>query len=104
MSYKNVFLCDAVQDLPVNVYEGAIAVRSDFSAVYYVNDGVWVRQDLLQPSGPSMEKILEAAYPVGTVYESVESTDPANLFGGKWERLKSEEIQSVKFYRWKRIA
>lgn len=33
-------------------------------------------------------EILSAAYPVGSVYISVNSTSPASLFGGTWEQLK----------------
>lgn len=34
------------------------------------------------------EAFLDAAYPVGKVYMSVDSTDPSTLFGGTWERIK----------------
>lgn len=33
-------------------------------------------------------EILSAAYPVGSIYMSVNSTSPASLFGGTWEQLK----------------
>lgn len=33
-------------------------------------------------------KIKLAAYPVGSIYTSENSTSPAELFGGTWERLK----------------
>ena len=32
--------------------------------------------------------LLNYIYPVGSIYMSVNSTSPANLFGGTWERLK----------------
>lgn len=102
MAYKNVLLCDTVSDLPVNVYEGAIAVLSDLSAVYYVKDGAWLKHDLVP--GPSMEKILDAAYPVGTIYASMEAIDPGKLFGGVWEELKPNQADPEKSYRWKRTA
>ena len=31
---------------------------------------------------------LDKIWPIGSVYISVNSTDPSNLFGGKWEQLK----------------
>lgn len=33
-------------------------------------------------------QMLSAVYPVGAVYLSVDSTSPASLFGGTWERIK----------------
>lgn len=34
------------------------------------------------------KSLLDLTYPVGSVYMSVNSTDPSVLFGGTWERLK----------------
>lgn len=31
---------------------------------------------------------IDSIYPVGSIYLSVESTSPANLFGGNWEQIK----------------
>lgn len=31
---------------------------------------------------------LDQVYPVGSIYMSINSTDPSTLFGGEWERLK----------------
>jgi hypothetical protein len=36
----------------------------------------------------SAEKTLLAIYPVGAIYLSVNSTSPASLFGGTWERIE----------------
>lgn len=36
----------------------------------------------------STENLLNKTYPVGSIYMSVNSTDPSTLFGGTWERLK----------------
>ena len=38
----------------------------------------------LQPGGG----VLLSAYPVGSIYMSVSSTDPGTLFGGTWERIQ----------------
>jgi hypothetical protein len=32
-----------------------------------------------------MTSVLNAVYPVGAIYLSVNSTSPATLFGGTWE-------------------
>lgn len=36
----------------------------------------------------SAKDILNKTYPVGSIYMSVNSTEPSTLFGGTWERLK----------------
>ena len=38
--------------------------------------------------GGDMLGILAQTYPVGSIYLSVNGTDPGTLFGGTWERLK----------------
>ena len=35
-----------------------------------------------------ISSLLERVYPVGSIYMSVNSTDPGTLFGGTWQRLK----------------
>lgn len=35
-----------------------------------------------------VEKIVDLVYPVGSIYMSVNGTDPGTLFGGTWERLE----------------
>jgi len=37
---------------------------------------------------------LSSVYPVGTIYMSVNSTSPATLFGGTWERLTDRFLSS----------
>ena len=40
----------------------------------------------------AVKTALLSAHPVGSIYCSVESTDPATLFGGTWERIKDRFI------------
>lgn len=35
-----------------------------------------------------VEKIVDLVYPVGSIYMSVNGTDPGTLFGGTWEQLE----------------
>lgn len=35
-----------------------------------------------------IDRVASSVYPVGSIYLSVSETDPADIFGGKWERLK----------------
>ena len=39
--------------------------------------------------------LLNAIYPVGSIYMSVNSTSPATLFGGTWERIKDRFLLSA---------
>ena len=39
---------------------------------------------------PSMATVLNAIYPVGSIYMSVSSTSPRTLFGGTWERIQDK--------------
>ena len=41
-----------------------------------------------QSSACNIEDIINIVYPVGSIYMSVNSTSPASLFGGTWERIK----------------
>jgi hypothetical protein len=43
----------------------------------------------------SEEAIGLKAYPVGSIYLSVNSTSPASLFGGTWERIKDKFLLSA---------
>ena len=53
--------------------------------------------DILQPLAKvgdlideAMELLLDRTYPVGSIYMSVSSTNPATLFGGTWEQLEGK--------------
>lgn len=35
-----------------------------------------------------IDSVASKTYPVGSIYLSVNETDPTDIFGGKWERLK----------------
>ena len=56
----------------------------------------WVLSQIstaIQSAGPEIiaqakTQILDAAYPIGSIYMSLDPTDPATLFGGTWERIK----------------
>lgn len=47
-----------------------------------------------------LNKTLEKAYPVGSIYMSMNQTDPGKLFGGKWEAVQN----SLSVYMWQRVA
>lgn len=44
---------------------------------------------------PSADGALNYVYPVGSIYMSTNATDPAELFGGSWERIKDTFLLSA---------
>lgn len=46
------------------------------------------------------KSLLDMFYPVGSIYMSVNSTNPATFFGGNWERISSTAFAD---YIWKRV-
>lgn len=47
------------------------------------------------PSQAGVNEIANMIYPIGSIYMSVNSTDPSTLFGGTWERLKDRFLLSA---------
>ncbi|MGX7244754.1 phage baseplate protein [Enterococcus quebecensis] len=39
--------------------------------------------------------LAKALYPVGSVFQSVNDSDPSTLFGGTWERIKGKVLVGV---------
>lgn len=39
---------------------------------------------------PSIQSVVDAVYPVGSVYHSFSATSPAELFGGSWEKIEGK--------------
>ena len=49
-------------------------------------------QESLLSGGGTVEEVIPVAYPVGAIYMSVDSTSPAEIFGGTWEQLTSRVL------------
>ena len=45
--------------------------------------------------GGILTKVLDLVYPIGSIYMSVNSTSPADLFGGTWEQIKDTFLLSA---------
>lgn len=52
------------------------------------NDGTTSNFSVKNGETGSIENLLDRTYPIGSIYMSVNSTEPSTLFGGTWERLK----------------
>lgn len=64
------------------IYDMPIATFTTASVeITNLNDIRTIKNELLP-------NILEMVYPVGSIYLSVLNTNPSNVFGGTWERLK----------------
>ena len=46
-----------------------------------------VNADNLNKMDEGIANVVDLIYPVGSIYMSVNSTNPANLFGGTWEAI-----------------
>ena len=74
-----------------NIFAGALV---DDTPLYQVTleglavTGVQALFSVVDPLSDMKAAILNAAYPIGAVYISVNSTSPATLFGGTWERIQ----------------
>lgn len=60
-----------------------------------INTGAISLHDLLDGITEKLSKILNSVYPIGSIYISVNSTDPGTLFGGTWERIKDRFLLSA---------
>ena len=56
-------------------------------------------------SDPILSRMFNLMYPIGSVYISVNSNNPAKLFGGQWTQIKDRFLlacgntYSNRFYR-----
>ncbi len=67
---------------------GKIAVLDDSGWVYYRTPAE-IKSDIGAGSGGvDVSTVLSKVYPVGSIYMSVNSTNPQTLFGGTWVQLK----------------
>lgn len=44
-----------------------------------------VHGDIKYDSGNGLKSIIDTIYPIGSIYQSINSTSPSTLFGGTWE-------------------
>lgn len=87
-------------------FSGSIKANGNYNGRYVT--GTWLQTTQVTDLGTKPEKIavidksgwiysralssliLEAVYPVGSIYMSVNSTSPATLFGGTWQAIKGK--------------
>lgn len=92
-------LCDALDDIYKrygrlglsdlnSVFRGTVnGLESDVASNQQSVTTLGEALSLLSSSKLDKAALPDAVYPVGSIYLSVNSTSPATLFGGTWERL-----------------
>ena len=67
---------------------GKIAVLDESGWVYYRTPAELKSDIGVSSGGGDVSTVLDKVYPVGSIYMSVNSTNPKTLFGGTWVQIK----------------
>ena len=67
---------------------GKIAVLDESGWVYYRTPAELKSDIGASGGGVDVSTVLDKVYPVGSIYMSVNSTNPKTLFGGTWVQIK----------------
>lgn len=67
---------------------GKIAVLDDSGWMYYRTPAELKSDIGASSGGADVSTVLNKVYPVGSIYMSVNSTNPKTLFGGTWVQIK----------------
>ena len=65
-----------------NIVSGEPAIATDTKR-FFVGTGTGTFAEF-----PTIEKVFDMIYPVGSIYMSTNSTSPATLFGGTWSQIE----------------
>ena len=68
-------------------------LETDGDLIVYDNHPFLVRKERLVNLSES--QILDLIYPVGSIYMSMDSQNPTNKFGGKWEQIQGQFLLGV---------
>lgn len=84
LDYRQAF------SIPVQAEDKLFTATNTAQIMAGVPSFYWTKEffQLNVPLRLNGENILSKVYPVGSIYMSLSSTDPKDLFGGTWERLK----------------
>lgn len=88
------------KNLPSNLQEGEVVITTDTNKLYSKNGLLGSNVEVsttepsnsgvdvwLNPSGKiDLSSLWDQIYPVGSIYITVNSTNPSVLFGGVWEK------------------
>ena len=72
-----------------NIVSGEPAIATDTKR-FFVGTGTGTFAEF-----PTIEKVFDMIYPVGSIYMSVNSTSPATLFGGTWAQIEDTFLLSA---------
>ena len=84
LDYRQAF------SIPVQAEDKLFTATNTAQIMAGVPSFYWTKEffQLNVPLRLNGENILSKVYPLGSIYMSLSSTDPKDLFGGTWERLK----------------
>lgn len=76
---------------PVEVSRAESAVRTDINDQEYIKDQLTTIYDYLDKFASAFNKVsvLDQVYPVGSIYISVNNTNPSTFIGGEWQKLSA---------------
>lgn len=77
-------LIDKVKSETINNKEVYIGTEEPTDA----NIKVWIDPNGKSESSTDLSTLLDKVYPIGSIYISVNSVNPTELFGGTWEQIK----------------
>lgn len=90
----------ATAEVALHLNQGGTAVGigryADDAKVHSLSIGwkTYFDEEIYRKSGnayvPLLNGIIDAIYPVGSIYMSVNNTDPSVLFGGTWEQIEDK--------------
>ena len=72
-----------------NIIVGEPAIATD-TGQFFVGTGTGTYAEFV-----NKDALLDSIYPVGSIYMSVNNTDPTTLFGGTWEQIEDTFLLSA---------
>lgn len=60
------------------------------SEIKTMKEKIETSQNDIQSLNTSMNNILNLVYPIGSIYMSVNSVNPSNIFGGEWQQIEDK--------------
>ena len=63
-----------------------------FGSLTFGSFGLKTSEDFTVAEDGTLKLNKLASYPIGSIYQSIDPTSPAELFGGVWESIASNRV------------